>query len=88
MSWRLEETCCHSNSSERPSAKTDVKNYKGVKNNNNKGRGKKNSKKIETTKSGNIRKLEEKENYKHLRTLEANAIKQAEMKRKNYIRIP
>ena len=25
-SWRLEETCCHSNSSERPSAKTDVKN--------------------------------------------------------------
>ena len=24
-SWRLVETCCHSNSSERPSAKTDVK---------------------------------------------------------------
>ena len=30
-SWRLEETCCHSNSSERPSAKTDVKNSQGVK---------------------------------------------------------
>ena len=29
-SWRLEEICCHSNSSERPSADTDVKNYKGV----------------------------------------------------------
>ena len=26
VSWRLEETCCHLNSSERPSAKTDVKN--------------------------------------------------------------
>ena len=25
-SWRLKETCCHSNSSERPSAKTNVKN--------------------------------------------------------------
>ena len=25
-SWRLEEICCHSNSIERPSAKTDVKN--------------------------------------------------------------
>ena len=25
-SWRLEETCCHSNSSERPSANVDVKN--------------------------------------------------------------
>ena len=25
-SWRLEETCCHSNSSEKPSANTDVKN--------------------------------------------------------------
>ena len=24
--WRLEETCCHSNSSERPSANADVKN--------------------------------------------------------------
>ena len=24
--WRLEETCCHSNSSERPSANTDMKN--------------------------------------------------------------
>ena len=30
-SWRLEETCCHSNSSEKPSANTDVKNSKGVK---------------------------------------------------------
>ena len=29
---RLEETCCHSNSSEKPSANTDVKNSKGVKN--------------------------------------------------------
>ena len=32
-SRRLEEICCHSNSSERPSANTDVKNSKGVKNN-------------------------------------------------------
>ena len=23
--WKLEETCCHSNSTEKPSAKTDVK---------------------------------------------------------------
>ena len=34
-SWRLEETCCHSNSSEKPSANTDVKNSKGVNSNNN-----------------------------------------------------
>ena len=34
-SWRLEEICCHSNSSERPSAKTHVKNSQGVNNNNN-----------------------------------------------------
>ena len=34
-SWRLEETCCHSNSSEKPSAKADAKNSKGVNNNNN-----------------------------------------------------
>ena len=26
-SWRLEETCCHSNSSEKLSAKTDMKNF-------------------------------------------------------------
>ncbi len=32
-SWRLEEICCHSNSSERPSANADVKNYKRVNNN-------------------------------------------------------
>ena len=32
-SWRLEETCCHSNSSEKPSANTDVNNSKGVNNN-------------------------------------------------------
>ncbi len=25
-SWRFEECCCHSNSSERPSANADVKN--------------------------------------------------------------
>ena len=31
---RLGETCCHSNSSEKPSANTDVKNSKGVNNNN------------------------------------------------------
>ena len=30
-SWRLEETCYRSNSSERPSAKTGVKNSQGVK---------------------------------------------------------
>ena len=29
-SWRLRETCCHSNSSEKPSANTDVKNSIGV----------------------------------------------------------
>ena len=34
-SKRLEETCCHSNSSERPSANTDVKNSQWVNNNNN-----------------------------------------------------
>ena len=34
-SWRLEETCCHSGSCERPSAKTDVKNSQWVNNNNN-----------------------------------------------------
>ena len=33
-SWRLEETCCHSNSSEKPSANTDAKKPKGVNNNN------------------------------------------------------
>ena len=27
---RVLETCCHSNSSERPSAKTDAKNSQGV----------------------------------------------------------
>ena len=32
-SCRLEETCCHSNSSEKPSAKTDVKNFQRVNNN-------------------------------------------------------
>ena len=31
-SWRLEETCCHSNSSEKLSANTEVKNCKGVNN--------------------------------------------------------
>ena len=30
-----EETCCHSNSSEKPSAKTDGKNSQGVNDNNN-----------------------------------------------------
>ena len=29
-SWRLEETCCHSDSSEKPSANTDVINSRGV----------------------------------------------------------
>ena len=33
-SWRLEETFCQSNSRERPSAKTNVKNSKGVNHNN------------------------------------------------------
>ena len=32
-SWRLKETCCHSNSRERPSVSTDVKNSKGINNN-------------------------------------------------------
>ena len=30
----IEETCCHSNSTEKPSANTDVKNSKGVNNDN------------------------------------------------------
>ena len=34
-SWRLVETCCHSNSSERPSVLADGKNSQGVNNNNN-----------------------------------------------------
>ena len=34
-SWRIEETCCHSNSSLKPSANTYVKNSKGVNNNDN-----------------------------------------------------
>ena len=34
-SWRLEETCCHSFSSERPSANAVVKNSQGVNNYNN-----------------------------------------------------
>ena len=29
-SWRIEETCCHSKSSERPSDNAHVKNTKGV----------------------------------------------------------
>ena len=29
-SWTLEETCCHSNSSEKSSAKADVKNYQEI----------------------------------------------------------
>ena len=33
-SWRPEETCCLSDSSEKPLANTDVKNSKGVNNNN------------------------------------------------------
>ena len=32
---RVQETCCHSNSSERPSVYADVKNSQGVNNNNN-----------------------------------------------------
>ena len=34
VSWRLEETCSHSNSSKRPSANTDMKNSQVVNNNN------------------------------------------------------
>ena len=34
-SRRLEETCCHSNTSERPSVNADVKNSQGVNNDNN-----------------------------------------------------
>ena len=33
-SWKLEETCCHSNSSESLSAKTKVENSQGVDSNN------------------------------------------------------
>ena len=35
-SWRLEETCCHSVSREKPSSKIDVKNSQRVNNNKNK----------------------------------------------------
>ena len=35
----LEETCCHSNSNEKPSANTDVKNSRGVNNNDNNNKG-------------------------------------------------
>ena len=31
---RVQETCCHSNFCEQPSAKTDVKNFQGVNKNN------------------------------------------------------
>ena len=34
-SWRFEETCCHSNFSERPSANAGVENSQRVNNNNN-----------------------------------------------------
>ena len=34
-SWRPEKICCHSNSSERPTANAVVKNSLGVNNNNN-----------------------------------------------------
>ena len=34
-SWKLEVTCCHSKSSEKPAAKTSVKNSQSVNNNNN-----------------------------------------------------
>ena len=52
---RIEETCCHSNSSERPSANADVKNSKGVnKNNNKKKKNKnKNKKKYKNNKDNN-----------------------------------
>ena len=33
--WRLEETCCHSNPSKKPSPNADLKNSKRVNNNNN-----------------------------------------------------
>ena len=35
-SWRLEETCCHSNSCEKASANANVKNSNNNNNNNNK----------------------------------------------------
>ena len=38
-SWKLEETCSHSKSNEKPSANTDVKNSKGVNDNNNNNPG-------------------------------------------------
>ena len=44
---RLEETCCHSNSSEKPSANTDVKKSKGVNNNHKKW-------KVELTAGGKV----------------------------------
>ena len=34
-SWILKETCCHSNSSEKPSANADVKNSQEINNDNN-----------------------------------------------------
>ena len=32
--WKLEETCCHSNSIKKPSAKANLKNYQWVNNQN------------------------------------------------------
>ena len=42
-SWKLEETCCHSNSSEKPSFNTGVKNSKRSNNNNNNNNNNKNN---------------------------------------------
>ena len=45
-SWKLEEACYHSNSSEKPSAKTDVKNSKGANNYNYNNNNKNNTDRI------------------------------------------
>ena len=42
-SWRIEETCCQSNSCERPSANEDVKNSNWVDNNNDNAHNTKNT---------------------------------------------
>ena len=55
-SWKLEDTWCHSNSIERPSAKTDVKNSQGV-NNNNDNNNNNNNNNIDTVIKGLLKGL-------------------------------
>ena len=87
---RVLETYCYSDSSEKPSANTDVKNSKGVNNNNDnkcamlimKGGKRHMMEGIELPNQEKIRTIRENETYKFLGILEADTIKQVEMKEK------